>query len=380
MNFLVLKGQSRNGVLRKFSDELNLSFLSLGHNSELLDLGYTNDIERDLLKIRDFEGDLIIAFGSITAETQLLNGSYLIESAKTPFLGWLVDDPIYHLPRFIANPQNRLTFACSEHHVNFLKKYNIGGKKSTLLAAGSDNNNLIKNFKDRKFDVTFVGSWFGEVGSTINGIDDPIKQKWLSKVISNSVKNGLESFHLETEVLAKKYGIEFNLNNENIKNLVATHYEMRKITRLMVVESLVKSSHLKIHIVGKDWKDKFKFSKNTTFSDDIDSKEIESVMADSKIVININAANGACERAFQAMSVGACVVSDMSSTLANYFKPGKEIFLFGYGNINSLTKNLEELIYSNRVESIADKGYRETIKNHFWINRANRIVSEVIAL
>ena len=48
MNFLVLKGQSRNGVLRKFSDELNLSFLSLGHNSELLDLGYTNDIESDL--------------------------------------------------------------------------------------------------------------------------------------------------------------------------------------------------------------------------------------------------------------------------------------------------------------------------------------------
>jgi uncharacterized membrane protein len=38
------------------------------------------------------------------------------------------------------------------------------------------------------------------------------------------------------------------------------------------------------------------------------------------------------------------------------------------------------LIFSNKAEIIADKGYQETTKNHFWKNRANKIVSEVINL
>lgn len=374
--FLILKGSSRNGVLRKFSDEINNAFIQLGHQSELLDLCIGDD-QYNLNIIRNYDGDLIVAFGSITAEYQFPDGKYLIESVKTKFLGWLVDDPIYHIPRLILNSKNRKTYACAEHHVDFLKGNGLGGKVSNVLAAGNDNSLRVKKYSERSFDVTFIGSWFGELTDKIEGVEDQNINNWLNKLIAICLKTGVENFYKSAHILANKYTDKFVLDETTVQYLIYAHLHMRKICRMLVVEQIIKNKNLRVHIVGDDWDKNYTCDKNVIFSNNIDSSDIETVMADSKIVLNINAGNGASERAFQAMSVGSCVVSDMSNTLSNYFKAGKEIFFFNYFNINSLNTNIEYLINSNKAENIAINGMAVTYKNHTWINRAIQIVSEI---
>src|SRR5262249_29159253 len=105
---------------------------------------------------------------------------------------------------------------------------------------------------------------------------------------------------------------------------------VQQIDRINIVRALV-DARLPLVICGTGWRDLLGDRDHVTYLDPVAFKDLSPLYAQAKVVINLNAANGACERAIDAAASGAAVVSDDSPDLADVFEPDQEIAFFDRG-------------------------------------------------
>lgn len=98
------------------------------------------------------------------------------------------------------------------------------------------------------------------------------------------------------------------------------------------------------------------------------------IYRDSKVIINLNAANGASERAFTGMLAGGAVLSDFGSSLANTANNNEEIMFFDRSQPGDIATKLGTLLESNAGEKIATKGRECTLKKHLWSHRIDQLL------
>jgi hypothetical protein len=99
--------------------------------------------------------------------------------------------------------------------------------------------------------------------------------------------------------------------------------------------------------------------------------------ARSKVVLNLNAGNGGCERATYAALAGAAVVSDASLELNRQFDGRNEISIFNRADPGAAVAAVRHLIETDGGEAMAERGERKALQKGLWRHRAEQLLGYV---
>jgi hypothetical protein len=138
------------------------------------------------------------------------------------------------------------------------------------------------------------------------------------------------------------------------------------------------SMGLPLHIFGKGYDEDLHRYKNLTYGGDVDLPVALKLMAQSRVVLNINANFGAGshERPLSALNAGAAAASDHSSFYASHFKAGEEIALYRWRDLEAGLASIAQLAKQPEAAfAMAQAGQRRTVAEHMWINRVGTIVA-----
>jgi spore maturation protein CgeB len=173
---------------------------------------------------------------------------------------------------------------------------------------------------------------------------------------------------------ARRLGYDLLLDPNYPSLAMHIHLNERKKDRLNIIKAIAESG-LNITIVGKGWEAVLPPHDNLKFINEVNAEELDDFVSKSKLVLALNSSNGACERVFNAMSYGCCVLGDFSTTLEALFKDGKDIVFYEKNNFKNLKNKLNDLLNSNMAESIASRGLKKVESCHLWTNRTDEITS-----
>lgn len=365
MRLIVLKGSSDNNVLREFADSTAEGLVQCGNSVDLVDLIGEDPLTKFNSLINQDSVDGIVSFNGIL-------GDVIPAEFRIPFLAWLVDSPHYHFKRIVNNKGQRHTLCPSNHHLNFIKQAKVNTSSSVMLAGARNYKNKLKDQCDRKHTLLVAASWMGEPQKFWESLPNEIAKKVSINAVEILDSDPMVDVFAALRKAAEIAGIKFEFNDSWMYLATEVQSFIRKKDRLEHVKALAQTG-IPLTIVGNGWEQVLDGRKNISFVNSINNDQITDYYADAKIVLNLNASNGACERLFDAMVTGACVISDESSTLRQYFKDGKDLRFFDRRKRSSLVNSVEYVLNNNKFINMSARAKDIVIKEHMWINRANAI-------
>ena len=375
MKILALKGSSENNVLRVFVDELSSALCSLGVAVDVLDFEEHSDLSYFLKILNDKSYDGIFSFNALLGDLIITpsNFSFLAE-LKKPYIAWMVDNPIYHHARLKNEIPKRHVICPSRHHLQFLRQAKIIGQSSILLAGASNFNQQPIAFSNRNIQVLLLATWMGEPVKFWLEIEDELVKELAPMAIELLIRDSSCNSVQALQISARSLGVNFEFSEAWINFCVHLQSYIRCLDRIEIVRCIANSG-IPITLVGNGWESNLKNTGNINFCPNIDASDAWKMYDDSKVVINLNSSNGACERLFNAIGRGACVVSDESETLKDYFKINKDIAFFDRRNPNTIISLIKDLLKDNRAEWMAKRGWIKVGNAHTWKNRAIDILN-----
>ena len=372
MAIIVLKGISQNNVLREFSDAIAEGLRKIDQTTFVTDLTLQSGFDElnALLQREEVEG--IVSFNAILGET-------LPDHFKIPFICWLVDAPHYHFKRLNHTGGNRHYIFPSKHHANYLVQGKIKASSSTQLAGARHWPAEVKPHSQRNHTLLLAASWMGEPQPFWANYTQDIAKQVAQKIVALLDADPRVDALKACMTAARALGIEFKLNDSWAELASQAQSYIRQKDRLRVVETLAQTG-VPMTLIGKGWESNMRLGSHVNVIDDLDHKNILAYYADAKVVINLNAANGASERLFDAMSMGACVISDHSDTLLSLFKDRKDFCVFDRRRENSLSEALHYALRHDRAESMSRRATQMVSQQHLWEHRAAMVVNLLQAM
>src|SRR6201999_2531804 len=131
-----------------------------------------------------------------------------------------------------------------------------------------------------------------------------------------------------------------------------------------------------LHIVGSDWESQLHRFKNATYEGPVEMTRMAELMAQSRVVLNTNGNFGAGshERPFSASLAGAATFSDLSRYYAEVFRPGENIELFQWRDLDVGMAALAALAADpERCFAYGRSAKAETLAHHTWDRRIDLI-------
>ncbi len=376
MKIGILKGSSTNQVLSTFADHLAGGITVNGHEAGVFDVT-RDDVLAELVKsLKRDRYDAVISFNAMLGELKGPDQRGLMEVLGIPFIGWLVDHPAYHYHRLTTQNNHRWTLCPSPDHIRFLQGAGVTGLWQNFLAAANPVVSGIPDFSDRRIPIMFAATWMREPDKFWERIQSETTRSIIESVMERVMDDGSVSVTQAFSDVLKTHELPLHIDASVAKIHAAILYYVRKHDRITLVRQLAKSG-LPVTLVGKGWRENLTEHGRLSFRDDLPSEQLASYYAEAKFVLNINAANGASERAFAAMQAGACVLSDQNELLAAAADPGSDILFFDRRKPEVLTQVLGDLLESGAGEDIALHGMAKAMAQHTWAHRAAQLLQWV---
>jgi hypothetical protein len=371
MKLLLLKGSSEYGVLRSFVDHLSPAIEACGHETAIYDAEKRFGSNHALPKITG-NVDAIITFNSMGTNLRDENGEKTFEILGTPVISWLVDHPAYHYPRLNNNIPKKLNLVASDDHQQYILDANISGQCHTLLAGGLEKNSALKDYRIRQHRAVFAATFMGEPIPFWREQYDANAGRIMEQAIEILVADPLASPYNALVYAYGQAGIAIKpgaIVSDMISHMLTF---IRCRDRIETMRSLA-SSGLPVTVIGKGWESYLRQHGALRFSPEVSIDQLLDLYGDSQIVMNFNAANGACERAFSGMLAGAAVLSDRNQTLEKTMRTGTNIVFYDRAISGDLVEVLGSMMDPAIGEQIAAEGQREASRSHRWVHRAEKI-------
>lgn len=376
MKILVVKGQSRYGVLRYFSDTMAEAFKNLGHEVDIFD-GDMEDLTPQLEHTKLQFYDMVFSFNAILIDSC----DIVINNPDTMFWSFLVDHPYYHHERLMTPHKNHIVSCIDRVHTQYLQQYYPHTKGHYYVPHGGNiPSTPVKAYEDREYNVVFLGSYSDTkpLEAFIDNLPD------LVQLIVNDV---LQSYYsIWTEPLEdiylhvlRKYQVE--LTNEELASflngLMGVDEYIRAINRELLLNTLT-ANGIVVDVFGANWEHfQCEHPENLRIHNRIDYTEAMEVMCNSKIVLNPLPlfTNGSHERVFTSMLCGAVCVSEQNTYLSEEFAHGENLAFFQMQNLLQLPDIINTILsHPEKAASIAAKGHALAKEKHTWENRAEEIL------
>lgn len=375
MSILLLVPGSTNGVLPNLTQKLFNQLKALTE-CQLFDQDAMPLSKAEFFDyVNRLNPSAIFSFNAAGAELELTipnqGNKNLFSLFPSLHIGWMVDHPVYHIPRLTQINPKRLVLFPTKDAIEFAQTFNLSGTFSSLPFAGTDSTDMGKNHCDRKFDIVIAASFMGYPNDVSQKYTNPINQ-----IVAETIQLIQEKPFLDPYYVLLDRFLDHRLQCEQRDFLIQITKELydyqRKYNRLSMVESLVNSG-LTVGLIGKGWKNHFGQKDRVTYFDHVSHDDIAQLYQDAKVVMNVNAVNGASERLFDAIDSGAMVYSEFSMMLFDMFGSGNGILFHHVNDQESSIELLKDMINNHETEAWAWSAKQTIISAHTWKHRADYI-------
>ena len=382
MRFLLINTAPVDHLYCQFANQLQEALRQIGQQADISTqtIGQPTGLARELMSSKY---DVAISFSSVFGDAAIAEtGSSLFDHLGVKFVGWQLDHPVYVHHALTQRMDGRHSIYPSHHHVRFSDAIKVHGKSLALLPGGQALEEPLKSYKSRQHDVFVAATWNGppeRVWETLG--DSPAKRLFsaiVDQLMADREGSVLDAFNNATRQLKMnvRLGDDAKFDEEIVKLLRGPLTYLRNSDRLNTIQRIVEAG-LPITICGGGWRGHLGERKNVTFLPRMPFKDMPLVYNDSRIVLNLNATNGGCERALYGLAAGASVVSEDSGILAESFTDGRDIAFFNRARPTDIVDVLSSLLESRRGETIAKSGHEQILQVGLWRHQAEKLVKFV---
>jgi hypothetical protein len=366
---------------------LHRALTELGHESMISDqsihaadgVAQTGPLVAELQAIRP---DAVLSFSSFFAGLTIAGGVSLFDALGIRFIGWQLDHPVYAPNALKRELQGRYAIYSNRNHLRYAQAVKLPGRGMTLLPGGDLPATPAKDYRSRALPVLVAATWNGEPQRLWEQVaDSPGKQLLMGVVdvlLGDRNASLLDAFNATSAKL--KLGARLGEDpgfDEMMRNILCEPLTyVRNIDRINVIRALVDAG-LPVTILGGGWQNFLGERSNVTYLDRVDLTALQGVYGDARVVLNLNAGNGGCERAIHAALAGAAVASDYSDQLDALMGGGQGIGFFNRARPDTAAQVVGGLIESGKGEAMAQRGHDKVARAGLWIHRAAQLAAFV---
>lgn len=374
MRLLLLKVKSRNDVLQVFIERLAGEFERIaGVEVTTIDLTLFSGYQlRDFTAL--FSGyEAVISFNAIHADLCVeIEGSnrYFFDLLKIRHVCWMVDDVVYHLARLQPPNPNRITLCTSEQHIQTAKSLGLDGIWLQSLVAGYNVSFVTKPHAERRYDVVIAASWMGEPKKFWLHFENNIQQA-IEETLS-CLENAIicNAFPLFSKKIQK---LNLSLTDHTLQYMLSEiHSYIRKKDRRVMIDQIIHSG-VSIALIGSGWTELCYRKSNVTIVEDLNYADVAEIYQDARVVVNLNAENGASERVFDGIANGAMVFSDFSNALYRIFSHDNGVLFYQKNRAEESIRSLVRLLMQGETQKLAHQAQQIVANGNMWKHRAEEI-------
>lgn len=380
---ILLNGQGQYNVTRHFITDLAEAFAAIGYEAAGIDLtenAWVRELERQINEKNVFA---FVSVNAIGIDLKVGNNA-LFDQLKIPLCAFLVDHPMYHIPRLTTGVNNLIVSCIDNSHLEFLRAFMKGQYTKVFIPHGAPMFDQTKNappFRERDIDLLFLGTY-----------SDPerLRQNWLSlppavsRIYDEIMENALEPSGRTIVEIAQSVLMERGVDPEYMQHLKFwTFLEqvdryVRALRRNRFVGWLAKLG-VRAELYGNGWEKLRLPGSQLKINSPVDFMTARQLMRRSKMVATVlpNFTEGGHERIFTSMAEGAVCLTDGNRYLERQFKDREDILFYAF-NEDSVAKALTLLEDTDLLQRIADNGRGKTARSHTWLNRAQAIADTVV--
>jgi hypothetical protein len=374
-----------------FSLQIAEAMKGLGHEVFIFDLAKPrNSTERFFHTFFEKNNTVLINFNfhGMSGENYFLDedGKSMWDALNIPSYDIVVDHPMYY-HHFLENvPKNYHHLSIDRNHEKYMQRFFPEIKRGPFLPlAGTQ---LYPNKSNvpvacRKYDVSMVGNYclpqtFEKYITRINDeytafyygmIDDLLANPWktVEEVAESHLREELGEFPEE----------EFK---KTMAALTFIDLYIRYTVRGRAVQELADAG-IKVHVFGDGWeKLPCRKPENLLIMNSLDSVGCLKKLCQTKISLNVMPwfKDGAHDRIFNTMLNGAVCLTDSSVYLDGILHDGKDCSIYSLSQMDRLPELAGGLLENpDKMQEIADNGYRLANEGHTWAHRA-QVLHELI--
>ncbi len=385
MKILLVKACAESHVYSQFVNSLHGALAELGHESAITDqsIYVANDMVSPAHFARELQAsryDAVVSFNALFGATLLANGASLFDAMGLKFLGWQLDHPILAPQSRTRQLQNRYAIYSHPNHLTFARAMKIPGQGMSMLPGAEPLQSPAKPYRSRPWSIFVAATWNGWPKPIWENSGDSPAKRLLTGVaeqlFADETASLLDAFNNTSDnlKLGAKLGVDAAFDDQIADLLRFPFNYFRHLDRINIIRSLADSG-LPLTVCGAGWRDVLGDRGNVVYLDHkVDFKDLSVLYGDAKVVINLNAGNGASERAVQSAMAGAAVLSDYSEPLASMFESPDERAFFNRARTGDVAEVAGRLLESDRGETMAELGRQRVLDAGLWRHRVARMV------
>jgi hypothetical protein len=387
MRILLIKAMAEGHPYSRFVLSLQRALSELGHEAPISDqsvhvvngVAPANHLAAELQAGRY---DAVLSFSSFFGGVTLNNGMSLFDALGVKFVGWQLDHPIYSPHSLASVLRGRYAIYSNPNHLRYAQAVKLPGRGMTMLPSGEPPRTPAKDYRSREWPVFVAATWNGEPQRLWEQLEDSSGKRLLQGVVDRLLADRdaslLDAFNDTSAKLAlgARLGDDAGFDAQMSSFLREPLTYVRSMDRINIVRSLVDAG-LPVTICGVGWEAFLGERRHVTYLAEVKFEDVPALYGNSRVVLNLNAANGACERAVYAALAGAAVASDYSQPLSELFGGGEAIGFFNRAEPASAADVVGRLLDLHEGEAVAQKGQQKVMQSGLWRRRAQQLVDFV---
>jgi hypothetical protein len=387
MRILLIKSMADGHPYSRFVLSLQRALSELGHEALVSDqsIHVVNGVapaDHLAAELQATRHDAALSFSSFFGGVTLNNGMALFDALGVRFVGWQLDHPIYSPHSLASVLQGRYAIYSNPNHLRYAQAVKLPGRGMTMLPGGEPPRGPTKDYRSREWPLFVAATWNGEPQRVWEQAQDSPGKRLLQGVVDHLLADReaslLDAFNDTAAALefGARLGDDAGFDAQMCSFLREPLTYVRNIDRIDVIRSLVEAG-LPVTICGVGWEAFLGERRNVTYVGEVKFEDIPALYGDSRVVLNLNAANGASERAIYAALAGCAVASDFSQPLSELFGGEDAIGFFNRAEPGAAVNAVGRLLNLDEGEGVARKGQEKVMRSGLWRHRAQQLVDFV---
>lgn len=384
MKILLIKAMAEAHAYSQFANALESALRELGHEPVISDQaanvrdGVASNHQL-VAQLQHGRYDAVLSFSSFFGSIRLQDGRSLFDVLGVKFAGWQLDHPIYAPHSLTPTLQNRFAVWSNPNHLRYAQAVRLPGRGATLLPGGELPSTAPKEHRERRRSILIAATYRGEPVRLWEQLADSPGKRLLAGIVDHLLADPEASLLDAFDATSAQLGLGAQLGQDRAFDAQMLSFlrepltYVRNLDRIRIVSALVDAG-LPVTICGAGWRDLFGERRNTVHLPPVDFKDLPGLYGDARVVINLNAGNGASERAVHAALAGAAVVSDYSPQLDELFGGPAGVAFFNRARPQSVAEAAAELIEGGQGEALAHRGFARVAAAGLWRHRAAQLV------
>ena len=370
VNVAVYQMVSRNNVLTHMGGALMRALVAQGVDAWLCSPA-TDTPAAQLVEVLTAAGtQAVVAFGSGGAEFCDENGVSAYDLARCGFVGWDVDHPSYHFPRFAMPIQRRGRICASESHLRFTRELGCRAEERLMLPGVDEIASDPLPIDARPIHVLAAISWMGEPEIWWNEAKGTIVYPLVENMVARALADPAADLLAAFEGALADLGLDAPLNGVTCALFANVGRFVRQYDRLRVAQALF-ALDVPAVLCGEVWRERLGERAHLFYAETLDYLDMGRLYGQARVVLNLNASNGASERAVMAMAAGAVVASDYSPLLEQAFHSRGALCFYDRRDPDSLVDLLASA--TGAAQQVADRGLA-VAGEHLWSHKAVELI------